>query len=178
VDLLELIPEQHRSKKSIQNILTKHLKQNDNGLDIVKRNILYTNNQIKDQRKYRAYLDKAIINDWEFGVTEDLQQEKKQQEEKIRIEKKQQQEEIRIEKEKELKEELERKVREEQTKQLNKRINELSEQQQKQLEEKFKEHIEKNGNAFEQSRLKGSGIDKALGPSFKFFLFKKLLPET
>jgi plasmid replication initiation protein len=59
-ELLPLIPEQHRAKKTILSALesfeTKH------GFDYVKRNILYSNANAK--KSYAAFLSKALKEDW------------------------------------------------------------------------------------------------------------------
>jgi len=53
------------------------------GHDYVKRNIEYTNNQIRDKRKYRAYLGKSLANDYALDWIED--KETAEAEEKVRI---------------------------------------------------------------------------------------------
>ena len=130
-DLFELILDQHRNKKSVQNILIKHLKEHD--VDYIKRNIVYANKNLKDQRKYRAYLDKAINNDWGLGSQEDLQQEKQQQLEDER---------------KKLDEAVKKKIEQDlidaQTKQADEFLAQLSEEETKKIEKNFYDEVIKN----------------------------------
>ena len=66
---LTLIPEEHRTKKSIKILIEKYFKKY--GEEYLKRNILYTNEKIKNQRSYRAFLAKALEEDWAQGWWED-----------------------------------------------------------------------------------------------------------
>jgi plasmid replication initiation protein len=58
--LLALVPEQHRQKKTILSALESFEKKY--GFDYVKRNILYSN--IKADKSYAGYLNNALRNDW------------------------------------------------------------------------------------------------------------------
>jgi len=65
--LLEILPEQHRNKKTIlETISTYYLKK---GYDYVARNICYTNQRCTNN--YRAYLAKSLKEDWGVGLLED-----------------------------------------------------------------------------------------------------------
>ncbi len=60
IELLVLIPEQHRSKKAVQSTLESY--ESKHGFDYVKRNILYSNaNAVKS---YAGYLNNALKDDW------------------------------------------------------------------------------------------------------------------
>ena len=59
-DLIQLIPEQHRAKKTILNAI--ELFEKKNGFDYVKRNILYCN--AKAEKSYAGFLHTALKNDW------------------------------------------------------------------------------------------------------------------
>jgi len=58
--LLELVPEEHRFKKTVLEMVSKALRKQDEGY--VRRNILYANTNAT--RNYRAYLSKALKEDW------------------------------------------------------------------------------------------------------------------
>ena len=58
--LLALVPEQHRQKKTILSALESFEKKY--GFDYVKRNILYSN--IKADKSYAGYLNNALRDDW------------------------------------------------------------------------------------------------------------------
>ena len=60
LELLGLLPEQHRTKKTIIEAVERALRREDG--EYVKRNILYTNRYAK--RNYRTYLIKALSKDW------------------------------------------------------------------------------------------------------------------
>jgi len=81
--LLKLILKQHRKKNSINNILNKYLK--EYSIEYIKRNIEYTNNQVKDQTKYAVYLDRALKDDWGLNFYEEKKQREKNR--KLRIDK-------------------------------------------------------------------------------------------
>ena len=130
-DIFELIPDQHRNKKSVQTLFDKHLKEHD--VNYIKRNIVYTNKNLKDQRKYRAYLDKAINNDWGLGHEEDLQQEKQQQ---LEDEKKKLDEAV--------KKKIEQDLIDAQTKQADEFLAQLSEEKTKKIEKNFYDEVIKN----------------------------------
>jgi len=66
--LLLLIPEQHRAKKTIQAALA--LFESKYGFDYVRRNIMYTN--AKADKSYAAYINRALKEDW--GHDWDLEQ--------------------------------------------------------------------------------------------------------
>ncbi len=70
----------------ICNLITKHFR--DNGSEYVRRNIEYTNQQIRDKRRYRAYLGKSLDNDYASDWLEDMQaaQEEIQREDEKRTE--------------------------------------------------------------------------------------------
>ena len=80
INLLTLIPDQHRHKKTLQtailNALAKH------NQEYVAQNILYSNEKAKEN--YRIFLIKALKENWSLGWWEDHQVEQKQ-----RIEQKQ-----------------------------------------------------------------------------------------
>lgn len=58
--LLLLVPEQHRSKKTVLTALETF--ENKHGYDYVKRNILYCN--LKAEKSYAGFLNSALKNDW------------------------------------------------------------------------------------------------------------------
>jgi plasmid replication initiation protein len=80
--LKDIIPPIYRNKISIKKLLHKHIK--GNGFEYVMRNIIYTNeksNAVKSESKssrsnYRAYLAKALQNDYGLAYMEDKQAEK------------------------------------------------------------------------------------------------------
>ena len=79
--LIVLLPDQHQGKKTVREVISKNLR--ERGVKYTKRNILYTNDQVKQPGRYRTYLVKALLNDWAKGWEEDQDQEathKKQQE--------------------------------------------------------------------------------------------------
>ncbi len=59
-ELLFLIPEQHRKKKTVQSALDVYEKKH--GTDYVKRNILYSN--LKAEKSYAGFLNNALKEDW------------------------------------------------------------------------------------------------------------------
>jgi len=65
--LLELVPGPHRSKKTIEHIIAETCEKW--GFDRVARNIKYTNKHCRNN--YRAFLAKAIENDWGLELQED-----------------------------------------------------------------------------------------------------------
>jgi len=67
--LLSLIPERHRSKKTIKDMIMRALRQNDE--EYVRRNILYANEKVRKPSSYRAFLDQALRHDWALGWWED-----------------------------------------------------------------------------------------------------------
>ncbi|SJM90824.1 replication initiation protein [Crenothrix polyspora] len=58
--LMVLVPEQHRAKKTVQTALGVF--EQKNGFDYVKRNILYSNT--KADKSYAGFLNNALKNDW------------------------------------------------------------------------------------------------------------------
>ncbi len=68
-DLLNLLPKQHQIKKTIQEMITRYL--HKCGSEYVRRNVLYTNDQVRDPKKYRVYFAKALKEDWGLGWEED-----------------------------------------------------------------------------------------------------------
>jgi len=59
-DLTSLVPEQHKTKKTVQTGLKSYEKKY--GVDYVKRNILYSNS--KADKSYAGFLNKALKDDW------------------------------------------------------------------------------------------------------------------
>ena len=60
VKLIQLIPEQHKFKKTVQSAL--ELFEKRYGFDYVKRNILYSN--VKADKSYAGFLNSALKDDW------------------------------------------------------------------------------------------------------------------
>jgi plasmid replication initiation protein len=69
VELLLLVPEQHKSKKTVQRALESHEKKH--GFDYVKRNVLYSN--AKAAKSYTGFLNNSLKDDW--GHDWDLEQQ-------------------------------------------------------------------------------------------------------
>ncbi|MCP4344997.1 MAG: replication initiation protein [Desulfobacterales bacterium] len=65
--LLSLVPV--KTTAPIRTLIEKY--HSSHGHDYVKRNIEYTNNQIRDKRKYRAYLGKSLANDYALEWVEE-----------------------------------------------------------------------------------------------------------
>ena len=61
-ELLSLIPDQHRTKKTVLSSVESFEKKN--GFDYVKRNILYCN--VKAEKSYAGFLHNALKNDWGY----------------------------------------------------------------------------------------------------------------
>lgn len=89
--LFELLPEQFHSKQSIRKTIEKAYKKH--GFDYVMRNILYTNDRSNALKpgsastqgsNYRAYLGKALNDDYGLAFMEDLQAKKEAEEVKQR----------------------------------------------------------------------------------------------
>ena len=59
-ELIQLIPEQHRTKKTVLNAIDSFEKKH--GFEYVKRNILYCN--AKAEKSYAGFLHNALKNDW------------------------------------------------------------------------------------------------------------------
>jgi hypothetical protein len=68
-ELLSLIPEQHRNKKTVHTALEVFSKRH--GFDYVKRNLLYSN--AKADKSYAGFLNNALKEDW--GHDWDLEQQ-------------------------------------------------------------------------------------------------------
>ncbi|KJU87365.1 Initiator Rep protein domain protein [Candidatus Magnetobacterium bavaricum] len=75
--LLDLLPPEHKGKKTITDAITKAYK--DRGKDYVIYNIRYSNANCKDKSKYRAYLNKALKENWGEGLAEDIESNKKRE---------------------------------------------------------------------------------------------------
>jgi len=65
--LVCLLDEKHRGEKAVIDLVTKAAQKYD--ANYVKRNILYANE--KAEKNYRAYLDRALKEDWGLGWWED-----------------------------------------------------------------------------------------------------------
>ncbi|MGM0609283.1 MAG: replication initiation protein, partial [Candidatus Muiribacteriota bacterium] len=81
--LLKLVPEKYKSLKTIYDAIQSNLKKY--GIDYVERNISYANKHAK--KNYRAYLIKALKEDWGIQGQEDeklINQTKKEHSEKIK----------------------------------------------------------------------------------------------
>ena len=94
--LIVLIPKEHCDKKTILEAIASSYKKY--GFDYVARNIKYTNRHCKGN--YRAYLNKALKEDWGLAIQED---EENKQETIKEQEKKRQQEREALKQQKELK---------------------------------------------------------------------------
>ena len=71
--LIVLIPKEHRDKKTILEAIASAYKKH--GFDYVARNIKYTNRNCKGN--YRAYLNKALKEDWGLAIQEDEESKQK-----------------------------------------------------------------------------------------------------
>ena len=71
--LIALLPEQHREKNTIHELVAKAL--DKHGFEYVKQNILYANETAG--KSYRVYLTKSILNNWGKEWQEDKNQEDK-----------------------------------------------------------------------------------------------------
>jgi plasmid replication initiation protein len=84
--LLDLLPAAYKNRKSVRKILEEYLIKHD--FEFVMRNIIYTNeksNAVKpgttgSRSNYRAYLNKALSNDYGLAYMEDLQAKKEAEE--------------------------------------------------------------------------------------------------
>lgn len=84
--LLDLLPAAYKNRKSVRKILEEYLIKHD--FEFVMRNIIYTNeksNAVKpgttgNRSNYRAYLNKALSNDYGLAYMEDLQAKKEAEE--------------------------------------------------------------------------------------------------
>ena len=171
--LLNIVPKQHRQKKSIKNLIVKLLKKYD--IEHIKRNIEYTVDQLKDQRKFRAFLEKSVEDDWGLGYYED----KKQDEiEKEKIKEKQN---IINQKraEEERKSRLQQKFKEYQRNKVEEILNNLSKDEEEKLLKEFEEDLVKKGNNFILNHFKAKGL-RGMGvmTAYHFFIVEKYLkPE-
>jgi len=75
-DALNLVPEKFRGLKTIQLEVQRCFKKH--GIDYVKRNISYANKHAK--KNYRAYLVKALKEDWAIQEEEDIESKQQEQE--------------------------------------------------------------------------------------------------
>jgi plasmid replication initiation protein len=75
--LLLLVPEQHKAKKTVQTALETYEKKHD--FDYVKRNILYSN--AKADKSYAGFLNNALKEDW--GHDWELEQQEVQVKKKV-----------------------------------------------------------------------------------------------
>ena len=85
-DLINLLSPEHQDKKTIHTALDKAYQKH--GFDYVARNIAYTNRNYKDN--YRAYLNKALKEDWGLAMEEDEKREEKYREKQERQRQKEQ----------------------------------------------------------------------------------------
>ena len=67
--LVNLLPESQRKKQSILEIIEEML--DKHGEEYVRRNILYTNENVKNKRSYRVFLTRSLREDWARGWWED-----------------------------------------------------------------------------------------------------------
>ena len=67
--LLALIPNSHKNKKTVLDMIQKYLRKY--GEEYVRRNILYTNQKLRNKRSYRVFLEKSLRNDWALDWWED-----------------------------------------------------------------------------------------------------------
>ena len=66
--IIELIPDDVNVTEGIRRIIRKNIIKH--GPDYVTRNVQYTNKNIRNKGKYRAYLDKCLRGDWGIDFTE------------------------------------------------------------------------------------------------------------
>jgi hypothetical protein len=76
-ELLLLVPEFHRPKKTVQSAIIEFTKKH--GVDYVKRNILYSN--AKADKSYAGFLNSALKADWghDWDIERKIEDEKKKQ---------------------------------------------------------------------------------------------------
>ena len=74
--VMDLLPEQHRNKQTVKDIVAQYAKTHDDAY--VVRNIKYTNKKAK--KNYRLYLARSLENDWGKGMAEDEAEKRKKQE--------------------------------------------------------------------------------------------------
>ena len=79
-ELLLLVPEKERSKKTVLEMISKALRKHDEAY--VRINILYSNE--KATKNYRAYLSKALKENWGGQVEEEAKKKAQEQEELTR----------------------------------------------------------------------------------------------
>ena len=148
-NLFEIVPDQHRDKKTVQEVIEKYF--DKKGFDYVRRNILYTNDEVRDQRKYRTYLNKSLKSDWGKDREEDIKAEKASKEAvfnaKIEEERKRM--------ESEVKAEQKRRERERLHEQCQAFLNSFPDEQCKELERGFVETL----NEFNLKRYEKYGLN-------------------
>jgi plasmid replication initiation protein len=147
--LFDLVPDQHRVKKTVQAVIEKYFEKQ--GFNYVQRNIIYTNKELKDQRKYRAYLEKSLKGDWGKGFLEDIEAEKAQREFHLKAEA---EEKIKYA-EYEAKAEQERQEKERLRKQCQALLDGLPDERCKELESGFVDTL----NEFNLGRYKKYGLN-------------------
>lgn len=133
--LIALFPKEHCDKKTILELIAKLYKKH--GFDYIARNIKYTNRNCKDN--YRAYLNKALKEDWGLAIQEDVESKQKiikEQEHKKRQEK----EALKQQKE------LQNRVKEYMKTLSQEELETLREEAIDQLDEKTKKNAESLGN--------------------------------
>jgi hypothetical protein len=86
--LTSLLPTEHQGKNTIVESITNFYKKH--GFDYTARNIKYTNRHCKGN--YRAYLDKALRQDWGLAMEEDEKRQQQFREEEERQRQKEQEE--------------------------------------------------------------------------------------
>ena len=69
--LLDLLPATYKTRKSVKKVLEDSLIKN--GFEYVMRNVVYTNEKSSTIQNYRAYLVKALNNDYGLAYMEDIQ---------------------------------------------------------------------------------------------------------
>jgi plasmid replication initiation protein len=76
-ELLLLVPDLHRIKKTVQSAIIEFTKKH--GVDYVKRNILYSN--VKADKSYAGFLNNALKGDWvhDWDIERKIDHEKKKQ---------------------------------------------------------------------------------------------------
>jgi plasmid replication initiation protein len=75
VRVIDLVPEQHRSKQTIRDVVAKYLERHDEVY--VRRNVVYANKKAK--KNYRLYLAQSLQNDWGLGMAEDEAEKQRKQ---------------------------------------------------------------------------------------------------
>jgi len=78
--LIAILPTEHQDKKTILEAMSNAFRKH--GFDYVKRNIQYSNKHCRNN--YRAYLNKALKEDWGLAFKEDEDVKQKQREEVLK----------------------------------------------------------------------------------------------